>query len=93
MLAVIPLYVLLKLPAPEHLSGFWRRGLATPRMAMPKTAMDEHDDFVLGQDDVRGTRQVSPVKPEPVAETMQQAADLQLWGGVPTADRGHVPTA
>ena len=93
MLAVIPLYVLLKLAGPELLSGFWCRGVATPWMAMPKTAMNEHDSFVPREDDVRRTWQVSPVKPEPVPETMQQSTDLQLRRCVPAADRSHVPTA
>lgn len=44
-------------------------------MGMPETAMHEEGDPARGQHDVGRTRQVAPMKPEALAEAVEERAD------------------
>jgi hypothetical protein len=61
-------------------------------MLMPKAAMYEYDFAAPGENDIGRTRQVAPVDPEPVAQSMRHLPDNQLRLTVGFADEGHTST-
>jgi len=63
---------------PELKIRFRSGGATTTRMAMPKTTVNKNSRLVLGQNNVRGSRQVLCVKTESVAEFVKQAANNSL---------------
>ena len=62
-------------------------------MRMPLTAIYKDDGLPTRKDDVRGSRQVAPVKAEPETHCMQRPAHGHLWLRVAASNSGHVPAA
>lgn len=66
---------------------------ATPRMAVPKTAVDEHHFPPLGENHVGPSGQTTPMQPISVAHPMNKATDGQFWLRVLSLDARHPLTA
>ena len=62
-------------------------------MTMPEASVHEDACPVLRQHDVRRSRQLPHIHPEPESLSMQPPAHLQLRGGVLSSDSGHVDMA
>lgn len=58
-------------------------------MPMPKTAVNENNDAVLGEHEIWCSREISPVKAKSQTRRMQVAADHEFWTRVFTSDPGH----
>lgn len=61
----------------------------TATMTMPEAPMHQNNSLVLGQNNVRLSRQVLDVQPKPEPTRMQQAADENFRVCVPSPDAGH----
>lgn len=62
-------------------------------MPVPKTAINKNYQLVLGQYKIRSAWQVRAMQPEPIAQSMQVAADNHLWLGIFASDIRHHPGA
>lgn len=62
-------------------------------MRMPEATMNKDDLAVLGQNDVRPSRQVLAMKPEAVPHGVKYAPDSELRAGVFAFDRLHYAAA
>jgi hypothetical protein len=60
---------------------------------MPETAMNENHCAIFRKNDVGLSRQVLPVQPKPVAETMKKASHADFRSGIRAAYRSHVAAA
>ena len=60
---------------------------------MPKASMAKNNQILLLEDYVGTARQISAVKSEPVAHSMQQRADPLLCNGILRAYPAHVPAS
>ena len=56
---------------------------------MPEAAMHKNDLAMAGKDNVRAARQLAVVQPEPIAHSMNHAANQQFRFGIARADTGH----
>ncbi len=63
------------------------------RMRVPETSMNEYHFASCGENQVRGSRKVSPVQPETIAEPVYEAPHCHFRFGVFTADCSHVLAA
>lgn len=81
-----------KLTEPKLSACFWDV-CVTATMAMPKTAVYKYYGPPTRQYNIGATRQVTPMKPKPKTETVQDFSHNQLWNSVACADPAHVPTA
>lgn len=73
----VPFHILTKLFAPEFRPSRWRRCIATTRVTMPETAMNEDNCSPFGQYDIRPSRKMAPVQAKPQALRMV----IAHWGG------------
>ena len=62
-------------------------------MAVPEAAVNKDNKAVLGEDEVRPSREILAVEPEAKAHTARDSADRKLRPGVLAADLGHVSAA
>jgi hypothetical protein len=62
-------------------------------MTVPKTAVDENDLLISGQNNIRIARQFSNMQTESISHSMQDTSDLYFRLGVPTSNSGHDPTS
>lgn len=85
--------VALKFLFPEGLIAFWGRGVFTPFVPVPETAVYEDDGFIFRQNDVRLTRQGTDVFAEAVSGAVQHGADEDFRFGVFSPDFTHVPAS
>jgi len=60
-------------------------------MLMPEASVDENDGAMPRQDDVRRSRQVSPMQAKPISHPMQRPPHGKLRSGVLFPDRSHDP--
>jgi hypothetical protein len=58
-------------------------------MLMPEAAMDENHELVPGQNQVRPSRKIAPMKPESKAHRMQQLPHSQFRLCVRRPDSRH----
>lgn len=77
---------------PERDVALGRVRVSTTTVSMPEAAVHEHNDSVAFQDDVRAPGQAPIVKPESIAQSVQDRADRDLGCRVAGSDPGHVPT-
>ena len=56
---------------------------------MPKTAVNEDNGSVAGQNHIRLAWKLLPVQPKAVAESMQQRTDDDFRGGIASLDTAH----
>lgn len=82
-----------ELGRPERDIALRRIGERATTMSMPETTVHKNNDAVPFQDYVRSTRKTPVVKPESVAQLMQDRSDGNLRLCVARFDPGHVPTA
>lgn len=79
----------LKLGRPEIDSRLGQDGIFTSGMAMPKTPMNKNTDPEPRQYNIRFSRQVFAMKPEPVAMGVQKAPDCHFRLGAFPFDASH----
>jgi hypothetical protein len=60
-------------------------------MAVPKTSVHEDCFSARGKDEIRATGQISAVKPETIAQLVNQAAHDQLRLGILLSYPSHAP--
>jgi hypothetical protein len=84
----IPEPVALQLRRPVSRVALWDVAFAAV-VPVPKTPVDQHDYAPSGQHHVRLAGEVLPVQPEPVAHSVQRAANLHFRPGVPAGDTAH----
>lgn len=66
-----------------------RFALIATFVSMPKTTMNKDHYFIFGKDNVRFTREVLSMKPEPKTKRMKQRADFLLRASVLALDLAH----
>jgi len=66
----VPFHIIGEFPFPELDVAFGGSSGSAARMPVPETAMDENHASSSRENDIRLTRQISPVKPEPDAESV-----------------------
>lgn len=82
-----------ELGLPEIPPGFGVGRASAAFVTVPEAAMDEDDHSPRGEYDVRATREIAPVQPEPVAQTMKQAPHGQFRLRVLASDAAHEQAA
>ena len=90
---LIACHVLGKLGRPEFCSGRWRGGVSAAGVPMPKTSVNHEHCLVSRQHDVRSTREVRTMKPEPQTLRMESTAKPALGQCVLAADTRHHPAS
>jgi hypothetical protein len=75
--------------APIFLVRLGHGGFATARMPMPKTAVNEDRQLMLGKDDIGPSREVAPVQAEPIPKRMDSSTNDQFWFRVLRVDTSH----
>ena len=89
----IPLSVAFQLWLPIVPSSRWNAGARAPLMVVPEAAMDLDYGSSGWKDQIRRSRQISAVKPKPVARRMQQPPNHHFRLGVLGFVRPHDPSA
>ena len=87
----VPLHILTKLFAPEFWPSRRRRCIATTRVTMPETAMNEDNCSPFGQYDIRPSRKMAPVKAKPQALRMERSPKGDFWLGIRSTYTSHHP--
>ena len=91
--ASVALHIGCELSLPELLSRSGHPGIATSRVGVPETTMNEHGDSTPRQNDVGMSRQVLSVQTE--AETCREEglADDDFRLCIPPSNAGHHPAS
>lgn len=87
----VPFHILTKLFVPEFRPSRRRRRIATARVTMPETAVNEDNCSPFRQYDIRPTRKMAPVKAKPQALRMERSPKGDFWLGIRSAYPSHHP--
>lgn len=68
-------------------------GVTTAKVSVPETTVDKHDNPSSGKHNVRSSRQIPAVKPEPEACRKQGLANDDLRLRIQPPDSGHHPAS
>lgn len=85
----VPLDVPCKFRSPVIGITRWDASILAACMLVPEATVNHDDCLVLGKDDVRLSRQVLSVKPEPESERMKGAPHKEFWLGILVLDAAH----
>ena len=85
----IPRDVLAELLGPELDPALRRVRVPASLVAVPETAMHQHDDPIPRKHEIRPARQILAVQAESESQAMCRPADDQLRDRIPALDAGH----
>jgi len=71
--------ILAEFISPEFRPCLGSGSIAALWVSVPKAAVDKNAGLPFWQNNIRPARQIFPVKPEPVAASMKEFADGNLW--------------
>lgn len=90
---LVAFHILSEFLQPEGSICLGRCGIPASLMSMPKASLDEYGCFMPGQDNIRPSRQVTTVQPEPETKPVKHRADDFLGMRVLASDPGHQKTS